>query len=211
MNIEQVRAELQAGGLGDDIERHDPFELLQQWVDFAADAGFFNPSAMALSTVGADNTPSVRNVLMRGVIDGGLAFFTNHNSQKGRDLRARLFAEALFSWLEFDRQIRVRGPVVELSAEQSDEYFSQRPRGSQLAALASDQSQSIPSRRWLMRRYKTLEAAHEGHDVERPAHWGGFAIQPVRFEFWQGAEFRLHDRIVFEHDGDRWTTQRLAP
>jgi pyridoxamine 5'-phosphate oxidase len=170
VNIEQVRAELQAGGLGDDIERHDPFELLQQWVDFAADAGFFNPSAMALSTVGADNTPSVRNVLMRGVIDGGLAFFTNHNSQKGRDLRARPFAEALFSWLEFDRQIRVRGPVVELSAEQSDEYFSQRPRGSQLAALASDQSQSIPSRRWLMRRYKTLE-----------------------------------------HDGDRWTTQRLAP
>jgi len=211
VNIDQLRADLQQAGLPEDIKQRNPFELLDEWMAFAAGLDFFNPTAMALSTVDADGFPSVRNVLMRGVVDGGLAFYTNLNSPKGVALRDHPYAETLFSWLDLDRQIRVRGPVRQLTDEQSDRYFASRPRASRLAALASDQSAVIPNRAWLMKRYKTLVAAHDGIEVERPEGWGGFALVPERFEFWQGAEFRLHDRVAFDLVDGQWSCEQLAP
>ncbi len=211
MNIDDVRADLQAAGLPDDIAEREPLDVLAEWIYYAADLGFNNPDAMVIATVGEDGTPSARNVLMRGIVDGCITFHTNHTSQKGRDLLARPFAECVFSWLELDRQIRVRGPVRQLDAARSDAYWASRPAGSQLASVASDQSSPIPDRDWLVRRYKTLTAAHDGRPVDRPDHWGGFMVQAERVEIWQGAEYRLHDRMVFERAGDGWTTQRLAP
>lgn len=209
--IDELRAELQAAGLPDGIEERDPLEVLTEWIALGADLGFASPDAMVIATVGADGTPSARNVLMRGIVDGRLTFYTNHRSQKGVDLLARPFAECIFTWLELDRQIRVRGPVRQLDAAQSDAYFAARPIGSQVASVASDQSQPIPDRGWLERRFKALTAAHDGRPVDRPAHWGGFGVEPQRVEIWQGAKFRLHDRMAYERNVDGWTSQRLAP
>ena len=118
----------------------------------------------------------------------------------------------MFSWLPLERQIRVRGTVELVTAEQSDRYFDTRPRGSQIAAVASDQSREIPSREWIEQRYREVETEHEGSDVPRPEHWGGLRIVPERIEFWQGHRFRLHNRLVFERiDDGAWTTAWLAP
>ena len=188
-----------------------PLDQLRDWLAFAEETGLHNASAMAVATVDATGCPSVRNVLWRGVIDDGLVFYTNYDSRKGTDLAAEARCEALFTWLPLDRQVRVAGTVARTTAKQSDAYFATRPRESQLAALASDQSRTIPDREWLERRFNALDAAHEGREVRRPEHWGGFVLSPRRYEFWQGRRVRLHDRLVYDLDGDNWVVSRLAP
>ncbi|MFT5530345.1 MAG: pyridoxamine 5'-phosphate oxidase [Candidatus Poriferisodalaceae bacterium] len=211
IDLSEARRNLMAAGLDVATSPADPFELFNQWLGYAAELSFHNHNAMAVATADATGQPSVRNVLYRGEQDGGLSFYTNYESRKGLDLAANHLAEALFSWLEIERQIRFSGEVHRLTAEQSDVYFDQRARDSRIAAIASPQSQKIDGRDDLVVRHQTIADELGDADPVRPDHWGGFALVPTRIEFWQGREHRLHDRVIYERAGDGWALSRIAP
>jgi len=200
-----------AEGLSEALAPEDPVELFDEWLAGATGLGMHNANAMAIATADRRGRPSVRNVLLRGRIDGGLAFYTNYESQKGRELIANPVAEALFSWLPLERQVRFSGPVHRATPEQSDAYFGGRDRESRISAIASDQSREIPSRDALVARHEEIDDGLRGADPVRPDHWGGFVLVPERIEFWQGREHRLHDRLVYQRRGDAWSLTRLAP
>lgn len=206
-----IRLELMARGLAEDDLPAEPLDLLDQWLGMATELGLHNANAMAVATADASGLPSVRNVLLRGRPVDGLIFYTNYESAKGLQLAANPFAEALFTWLPLERQIRVRGPITKVRAEQSDAYFASRDRGSRLSAIASAQSQPVASRDELRRRHAELTERFDGTEPPRPAHWGGFHLAAERVEFWQGRDFRLHDRLVYTRRGDSWEIQRLQP
>lgn len=190
----------------------DPLDLFLQWMQTAVESGCAQPEAMALATVDAEGEPGVRNVLVRGIDARGLAFYTNERSVKGRSLFNDHRCEALFSWLELDRQVRVHGRAGPVSPAESDAYFAQRPRLSQIGAHASRQSEPLASREELERKVAELEARYDGTAVPRPQHWGGFRLAPVTWEFWQGRTGRLHDRYRYSKRSDgTWTASRLNP
>ena len=189
----------------------DPLILFQRWLDEAIAAGFHLPEAMTLATATPDGKPSARLVLLKQVDTRGFVFFTNYNSPKARDLDSNPQAALVFYWPQFERQVRVDGTVERTSAAESDAYFKTRPRESQIGALASPQSDVIASREFLEQQAGGLEKRYEGHEVPRPAHWGGYRLRPGRIEFWKGRPSRLHDRIVYERQGDAWSIKRLAP
>ncbi len=201
-----LRGSLRAGDLGD-----DPLDALRTWLRAAADAGEPEANATALATVGADGRPSVRFVLLKDVTDEGLTFFTNYGSRKARELDASPHAALAFWWPSLERQARVEGSVGRLSRERSEAYFQTRPYGSQIGAWASNQSRTVDGREALEARAAALRAQYPDGAVPCPPFWGGYLLEPSRFEFWQGRDDRLHDRFVFERASEGWTLTRLAP
>ncbi|TGE18046.1 pyridoxamine 5'-phosphate oxidase [Hymenobacter elongatus] len=185
----------------------------RQWLDEALSAHLDEPTAMTISTVDAAGHPSARVVLLKGLPDdAGFLFYTNYDSRKGQDLAARPVAALTFFWPGLERQVRVEGRVEKAPAALSDAYFQSRPRSSQVGAWASPQSQAIGSREELEAQERQVEQRFAGQDpLPRPEHWGGFIVRPHRVEFWQGRPSRLHDRIVYERQGESWTLARLAP
>jgi pyridoxamine 5'-phosphate oxidase len=175
-------------------------------------SGSIFPNAVCLSTVDGSGHPQGRMVLLKGADDRGFVFFTNYGSAKGRDLDGSPRAALTFYWDPLGRQLRARGGVERVPAAESDEYFRTRPRGSQLGAWASRQSEPLESREALEARVAEAARRYEGRDVPRPPHWGGFLLRPDAVEFWQEGQDRLHDRILYRRrTGGEWTTERLFP
>ncbi|UOQ68493.1 pyridoxamine 5'-phosphate oxidase [Hymenobacter volaticus] len=183
------------------------------WLQEALQAQLDEPTAMTVSTVAANGQPSARVVLLKGLPDdAAFLFYTNYDSRKGHDLAERPLAALTFFWPGLERQVRVEGRVEKAPEALSTEYFQSRPRGSQIGAWASPQSQVISSREELEEREKSIAADFDGQELlPRPPHWGGYLLRPHRIEFWQGRPSRLHDRIVYELEGDTWRLSRLAP
>jgi len=189
----------------------DPLRQLEGWLRRAADAGLSEPNAISLSTVDATGRVSSRMVLLKGIAGGGLEFYSNYESRKGRDLEAHPQAAACFWWSRLERQVRLEGGVARLSEAVSDAYFASRPYGSQIAAWASQQSRPVEGREELERRFESMAARFPEGRVPRPPTWGGYRLTPERVEFWQGRENRLHDRFVYLASGDGWRIERLFP
>ncbi|XAR62108.1 Pyridoxal 5'-phosphate synthase [Bertholletia excelsa] len=194
----------------------DPFDQFQKWFADALASGLREPNAMALSTAGKDGKPSSRMVLLKGVDKDGFVWYTNYESRKAREISENPYASLLFYWDCLNRQVRVEGFVEKVSDEESEQYFHSRPRGSQIGAIASKQSTVIPGRYFLHQEYKELEGKFaDGSLIPKPKHWGGYRLKPRVFEFWQGQQSRLHDRIQYSSeviDGKRfWKIDRLAP
>jgi pyridoxamine 5'-phosphate oxidase len=205
-----LRQNYDVGALDEADADADPFRQFTRWFDEALNADLMEPNAMALATVDAHGRPGSRMVLLKGVDEKGFVFFTNYESRKGLDLAANPMAALLFWWDRLHRQVRVEGRVEKVEDAESERYFQSRPYGSRIGAAASPQSRVIGSRADLEERFRALEAAHP-EDLPRPAHWGGFRVVPDHFEFWQGRESRLHDRLVYRPAGDAWRIERLAP
>lgn len=190
----------------------DPFVQFGIWYEAAQRTEIPNANAMTLATATADGIPSVRTVLLKGYDDHGLVFFTNYESQKGRELSENPYASVAFYWREFDRQIRVSGRVERVSQDESFEYFQTRYRGSRIGAWASRQSEVIDSREELLDRVREIESRFPDDDIPLPPHWGGFRLIPDTFEFWESRESRLHDRFRYTRaDDGTWQIQRLQP
>lgn len=188
----------------------DPIAQLSQWLQEAQQAGVLEPNAMCISTA-LDGRPSSRMVLLRGLNARGLTFYTSYFSRKGREIAANPHAAALFYWPQLERQVRIEGSVEQLAEEESDAYFASRPRGHQLGAWASEQSEAVESREILDQRMTDYAERFEGEEVPRPHSWGGLLIKPERIEFWQGRPNRMHDRLEFARSASAWSVRRLQP
>lgn len=190
----------------------DPIRQFQIWFDQVLAAKLPEPNAMTLATATSDGKPSARIVLLKGVDQRGFAFYTNYLSRKGQELTTRPEAVLVFWWAELERQVRIEGKVATIPSAEADTYFQSRPRGSQLGAWASEQSQVIPDYAVLEQQLQQLEALYQNQPIPRPPHWGGFRLQPQRMEFWQGRPNRLHDRLAYRLISEgQWHLERLAP
>lgn len=189
----------------------DPHLQFGKWFEDAVSAGVDQPNAFILATAAEDGAPSARAVLMKDISEEGLVFYTNRDSRKGEELAANPRAAACFVWLPLHRQVRVEGAVELVDDRTSDEYFRSRPAGARLAAAASPQSQVVSHRGVLDAAYTELERRYPDGDVPRPPWWGGYAIVPSMFEFWQGRPNRFHDRFRYRLQGAGWLIERLAP
>jgi pyridoxamine 5'-phosphate oxidase len=189
----------------------DPIERFQEWFQEAERAGVEVPEAMTLATASADGAPSARMVLLKGADEDGFVFYSGYVSRKAGELEQNPRAALDFYWRPLGKQVRVEGRVERVSEAESDAYFATRPRSSQLAARASQQSRPLENREELERRYAELEQQYEGREVPRPPHWGGFRLRPDSIEFWEHRQNRLHERICYTRAREGWRAQRLSP
>ncbi len=191
----------------------EPIEMFRRWLQDTVEAGLHEPNAMVVTTVSAERRPSSRMVLLKGLDERGFVFYTNFDSRKGKDIAANPAVSLLFPWHDLQRQVRVEGTATQVSPQESEAYFAVRPRGSQLGAWASPQSQEVASRAELDERYTAVEDRFaDAGQVPLPPQWGGYRVRPDAVEFWQGRKGRMHDRLVYTRvDETSWSTARLAP
>jgi pyridoxamine 5'-phosphate oxidase len=209
-DLAQLRKSYERAALDEEASEADPFKQFEAWLAQAIDAKLPEPNAMTLATVGPEGRPSTRVVLIKGLDARGIVWYTNYDSRKGRELAAHGFAALQFHWVELERVVRIEGRVEKVSEEESDAYYASRPLDSRIGAWASPQSQVIGSR-------AVLVAAAARYSAQfllnppRPPHWGGFRLEPDRWEFWQGRPSRLHDRLRYRLEDGTWLRERLAP
>jgi pyridoxamine 5'-phosphate oxidase len=208
--VARLRQEYETQGLNPEAMAPDPIAEFEEWFRGVVSVEVHEPNAFVLATVDDDGTPSARAVLMKDLSPDGLVFYTGMTSRKSRALRANPRAAATFVWTTLHRQVRFEGLVEEVSAEEADAYFATRPRGAQIAAHASRQSEIVAGRDDLDRRFSELDI-QLGDTVPRPSHWGGWRIRPDMVEFWQGRPNRFHDRIRYRRVDDGWVKDRLSP
>lgn len=210
-NIAELRREYSRQVLAESEVADNPIDQFTQWFQQALSAELLDANAMTLATADEDGSPSARIVLLKGVEKAGFKFYTNYGSRKGRELTENPRAALCFFWPQLERQVRIEGDVEKLSRSESEAYFRQRPRESQLGAWASKQSSKVASREVLEKQFEEMEKKFAGEEIPLPDFWGGFVLQPKRVEFWQGRKGRMHDRICYKKDSDGWDIFRLSP
>ena len=212
-DLSELRLSYQKGELLEAQVSANPHIQFLNWFNHALEAKLHEPYAMSLATANAQGRPHVRTVLLRGATEAGYDFYTNYDSQKGKDLAENPYAELLFYWQEQERQIRIGGKVVKISEAESTDYYHKRPRDSQIAAhISTPQSGVIESREVLQQRFEQLQSQVEGKsELNKPVFWGGYRLEPDYYEFWQGRPNRLHDRLSYEKQNGAWVVQRLMP
>ena len=210
--MNKLRREYTNAGLDERDLDANPFRQFENWFQQAIDAEIDLPDAMTLATATRDGIPSARVVLLRGHDERGFVFYTDYESQKGKELAENPNAALVFYWRELDRQVRITGQVSKVSRENSNNYFQSRPVNSRLAALASKQSEVIPSRAVLEERFKQLAAQYQDEEIPLPSDWGGYRLSPDMIEFWSGRPSRLHDRLRYTRESnDNWRIERISP
>lgn len=209
--IQGLRKEYRQASLNEAELQADPFSQFKYWFEQAISAQLPEPNAMILSTVSASGAPSSRTVLLKELDSQGFVFFSNYASRKGREIAVNQQVCLLFYWAELERQVRIEGQIETISAADSDAYFASRPRGSQLGAWASSQSERLDSRETLEQTLQALEQEYADKAIPRPPHWGGYRVVPNAVEFWQGRPSRLHDRLLYQLEGQTWRVSRLSP
>lgn len=207
----RLRNEYEAKGLAEGDMTASPFPQFEIWFSGVLAVGIEEPNAFVLATADTAGRPSARAVLMKEMSEEGLVFYTGLESRKSAELRINPLAAAVFVWTPLHRQVRIEGPVEELEPHRADAYFATRPRGAQLAAHASPQSQIVASREELEAAFSEIDAEFGDEEIPRPQTWGGWRLLPVIFEFWQGRPNRFHDRVRYRRDGEAWVKERLAP
>lgn len=210
-SIAHLRKDYTLNGLRKEDVLKNPIDQFKQWFEEALASEVLEPNGMVLSTIGKDGYPHGRVVLLKDVNSLGFSFYTNYLSHKGEELAQNPVASLTFWWPELERQVRILGKVVKVSESESDTYFGVRPRGSQIGAWVSAQSQIIANREILVEKLATLEAQFADQAVPRPAHWGGYRVLPHQIEFWQGRPSRLHDRLCYTYELNEWKLERLSP
>lgn len=210
-DLSDLREDYRFGELLEDSIENDPFHQFEIWFNDAVSSSVYEPNAMTVSTVSKSLKPSSRVLLLKEFTKEGFVFFTNYLSNKAKDIENNNNVALNFFWAELQRQVRIEGVISKISKEKSEEYFKSRPRNSQLGAITSIQSSIIKNREEIEKKYKDIEATHEGKEIKKPEHWGGYIVTPERFEFWQGRTSRLHDRIQFELINNNWIISRLSP
>ena len=212
MDLKQHRREYTRQVLTEDTVNPNPFKQFATWFEEARSFDLLEPNAMSLCTVDKEGQPSVRTVLLKYFDETGFVFFTNHGSKKADDIKVNPQVAILFPWLALERQVRISGMATKVSFIEASRYFASRPRGSKLGAWVSDQSQIVSNRQLLQDKFIQLKDRFLGKDVPMPKGWGGYRIAPHQFEFWQGGENRIHDRLQYNLQSNKeWNIVRLMP
>lgn len=209
--LQGLRQDYKSASLDEKDTLNDPIAQFSNWFKAALDAQIYEPNVMTLATADKSGKPNARILLLKGFDDNGFYFYTNYLSEKGKELKKNPYACLVFFWPELERQVRIEGTVAKVDKETSTTYFHSRPKGSQISAVASPQSQPIANRKMLEQKVEEVTQAYGDQEIPKPAHWGGYVIKPTSIEFWQGRPSRLHDRIKYQSNGKKWIKQRLAP